>query len=253
MNTRTLILIFFSLIILTSCSKRNLVYFKDLPQSSQYSTNTVLNIEPKLQSGDILSIRVSSLSAESNAIFNANQPTTTGNTSNEITGYLLDNNGSINFPMVGKVKLSGLTIEQARDRMTKEVGKYVKDPIVSLRVANFKVTVIGEVSRPTSFTVPNEKINLLEALGMAGDMTVYGKRENVLVIREKEGKRTMARVNLNTKDVMNSPYFYLQQNDIVYVEPVPARGAQANASTRYLSVIVSLTSIVTLIISRLVL
>lgn len=251
MNIRSLIFTLFILTTLASCSRRNLVYFKDLPQSSQYSTSSVLNIEPKLQSGDILSIRVNSLSPESNAIFNAGIQTT-GNTNNEINGYLIDKSGSINFPMIGKIKLSGLTTEQARERMTKEVGKFVKDPIVNLRVANFKITVIGEVSRPASFTVTNEKINLLEALGMAGDMTVYGKRENVLVIREKDGQRMMARVNLNTKDVMNSPYFYLQQNDVVYVEPSAAREVQGTNSNRYFSIIVSLTSLATLIISRLV-
>ena len=251
MNIRSLVLLLLSSIFFASCSKRNLVYFQDLPNSTQYKSNTLLNVQPKLQAGDILSIRVNSLNVESNAIFNAGSSATTVNNT-EINGYLIDSDGLINFPMVGRVKLAGLTTQEARDRMTKEVGRFVKDPIVNLRVANFKVTVIGEVSRPASFTVVNEKINLLEALGMAGDMTVFGKRENVLVIREKDGQRTMARVNLNTKDVMNSPYFYLQQNDVVYVEPVPARAAQANNSNRFISVIVGLTSVATLIISRLV-
>lgn len=240
-------IILFLAIMVSSCSTRNLVYFSDLPKKSQYISNVLEMPEPVIQPGDILSIKVNSLSPESDAIFNA------GNDSrNEIdNGYLVDKAGNINFPIAGKIKLAGLTNQQAREKMTKEVLRYVKDPIVNLRILNFKVTVIGEVARPSTFTVPNEEINLLEALGMAGDMTVYGKRENVLIIREKEGRRTMARLDLNDKDVINSPYFYLQQNDIVYVEPVPARASQANNSNRYLSVIVGLTSVATLVISRL--
>jgi polysaccharide export outer membrane protein len=247
MYTRTLILFVLTLLIFSSCS-RNLVYFSDLPQQSQYTSNVLSIAEPKIQSGDLLSIKVSSLSAESNAIFNAGG-VSTGENTNE-TGYQVDKTGYINFPIVGRVKLSGLTNDQAREKMTKEVLKYVKDPIINLRLLNFKVTVIGEVARPNTFTVSNEKINLLEALGMAGDMTPYGKRHNVLVIREKEGQRTMARVDLNDKDVLNSPYFYLQQNDVVYIEPVPARAANASSSTRFLPILVGLTSIATLIISR---
>jgi polysaccharide biosynthesis/export protein len=250
MNTRNLTLILLALIVITSCSKRNIVYFSDLPSQSYFNSNVVVNAEPKIQEGDVLNIRVNSLSVESNAIFNGGN-TNTVNT--DINGYMVDKSGFINFPIVGRVKLDGLTTEQARERMAKEVGKYVKDPIVNLRVSNFKVTVIGEVARPASFTVPNEKINLLEALGMAGDMTVYGKRENVLIIRERDGQRTMARVNLNSKDVMNSPYFYLQQNDVVYVEPISEKKAQASQATnaRFVSAIVGLSSIATLIISRL--
>src|SRR5688572_19522087 len=103
--------------------------------------------------------------------------------------------------------------------MTNEIKAHVKNPIVNIRFLNFKVTVIGEVNAPATFTVDTEKINVLEALGLAGDMTAFGKRDNVLIIREKEGVRSTARINLNNKDVLNSPFFYLQQNDIVYVEP----------------------------------
>ncbi len=246
----TKILLLLATVIFTSCASRNLVYFSDLPQKSQYSTNAVSVAEPKIQPGDLLSIKLSSLSAESNAIFNAGGVVVGGQNNNE-TGYLVDKNDMITFPIIGKVKLGGLTNEQAREKMTKEVTRYVKDPIVNLRLINFRVTVIGEVSRPNTFNVANEKINLLEALGMAGDMTAFGKRENVLVIREKDGQKTMARVNLNDKEVINSPYFHLQQNDVVYVEPIPARAAQANNSGRFLSIIVGLTSVATLVLSRL--
>src|SRR5690606_8549844 len=124
-----------------------------------------------------------------------------------------------NFPVIGKINLVGLTLTEAHTRMASELNKYVKEPIVNLRYLNFKITVIGEVNRPSTFTVDNDKVNVMEALGMAGDMTAYGQRENVLIIREVDGRRNMARLDLNSSAAFNSPYFYLQQNDIVYVEP----------------------------------
>lgn len=217
-------LIYFTvLVLLSSCSKRNLVYFSDLPSSSDFNTPVKNYVAPKIQADDILSVSVSSLNPESNVLFNNVLLPSTGNTTviadkiNE--GYLVDKNGSINFPVIGKIPLAGLTKEQATEKMTDLIKAHVKNPIVNIRFLNFKVTVIGEVNKPATFTVPTEKINILEALGLAGDMTAFGKRENVLIIREKDGVRTTSRINLNNKEVLNSPYFYLQQNDIVYVEP----------------------------------
>jgi len=212
------------LLILSSCSKRNLVYFSDLPKSTESNTPINNYLAPKIQPDDILSVSVSSLNPESNVLFNnVLLPSTSANT-NVIAakideGYLVDKDGFINFPVIGKINLAGLTKEQATEKMTGLIKEHVKNPIVNIRFLNFKVTVIGEVTKPSTFTVATEKINVLEALGMAGDMTAYGRRETVLIIREKGGIRTTARINLNNKDVLTSPYFYLQQNDIVYVEP----------------------------------
>ena len=209
-------------IVLASCSKRNLVYFSDM-STNEPSTPIKNFSSPKIQSDDILSITVSSLSPESNVIFNNVLLPATGSTNtiadkiNE--GYLVDKDGFINFPVIGKIALAGLTKEEAVAKMTDLLKTQVKNPIVNIRFKNFKVTVIGEVKEPATFVVETEKINVLEALGLAGDMTSYGRRENVLVIREKEGTRVTARLNLNSKAVLNSPYYYLQQNDVVYVEP----------------------------------
>ena len=218
--------IFFILLVIgTSCSQRNLVYFSDLQGASGNETPIRNYDQPTIQPDDILSITVSSLNPESNVLFNNVILPTNANTGGVIAatkgteGYQVDKSGFINFPVIGKVLLSGLTKEQAIDKMTNEIKVHVKNPIVNIRFMNFKVTVIGEVSKPSTFTVDTEKINVLEALGLAGDMTVYGRRENVLIIREKQGVRKTTRINLNDKDVFNSPYFYLQQNDIVYVEP----------------------------------
>ncbi|HEX6892993.1 MAG TPA: polysaccharide biosynthesis/export family protein [Chryseolinea sp.] len=212
------------LVIFSSCTPRNLVYFSDLPKNAESNTPITNYAPPKIQPDDILSITVSSLNPESNVLFNnVLLPTTTGNTqviADKIDeGYLVDKDGFINFPVIGKIELKNLTKEQATEKMTGLIKEHVKNPIVNIRFINFKVTVIGEVADPATFTVPTEKINILEALGLAGDMTAYGRRESVLIIREKNGVRSTARVNLNNKDVLTSPYFYLQQNDIVYVEP----------------------------------
>ncbi len=222
-QTNYLLICFLGLVLLSSCAKRNLVYFSDMQQASEQSSPIKNYIAPRIQPDDILSITVSSLSAESNVLFNSVLLPASGNTAgvaekiNE--GYLVDKNGFINFPVIGKIALAGLTKEEATDKMTDLIKANVKNPIVNVRFVNFKITVIGEVTNPATFQVATEKINVLEALGLAGDMTTFGRRENVLVIREKSGVRSTTRLNLNSKEVLNSPYYYLQQNDIVYVEP----------------------------------
>lgn len=213
---------------------------------------------PKIQSGDILSISVSSLSPESNVLFN-NVLLPTANNNNVIAdkldeGYLVDKDGFINFPVLGKIRLAGFSKEEATQKMTDLIKENVKNPIVNIRYLNFSVTVIGEVNTPSTFVIPSEKVNVLEALGLAGDMTAFGRRENVLIIREKEGVRTTSRINLNNKDVLNSPYFYLQQNDIVYVEPDnKTKVAQNAAGNRYIGIWAALISVLGYTITTLVL
>src|SRR5690606_28720874 len=136
---------------------------------------------------------------------------------------LIDDKGEIDFPKVGKVKLAGLTRTQAMDALRSEVGKYIVDPGISMVVRNFRVTVLGEVVRPGTFTIENDRVTILEALGLAGDLTIYGRRNNVLLIREQDGKKQEYRIDLTKRETMNSPAYYLTQNDVVYVEPNGAR------------------------------
>ncbi|MFB5944281.1 polysaccharide biosynthesis/export family protein [Albibacterium profundi] len=251
------------LLLFSSCAEqRNLVYFDDIQQSDAYTQAITNAHEPKIQVGDIMSITVSTLDPTSNALFNTgaviqgqntqlSSSNAAGSTNLGKEGYLVGNDGNINFPVVGKIQLKGLTLTEAHEKMRDEISKYVKDPIVNVRYLNFKVTVIGEVTRPTTFTVANEQINVLEALGRAGDMTPFGMRENVLVIRETDGKRQMARLNLNSSSVFQSPYFYLQQNDIVYVEPSEMKGKQANRNPNSVPIIMGVLSIITIIATRL--
>lgn len=208
--------------------KRNLVYFSEGNPKTSIALPAIMEV--KIQADDILKIFVTTLSAESNILFNP--------TASEI-GYRVDKGGNINFPIIGLIKVDGLTIEQVQIKISKEVEKYAKNPNVAVQFLNFKITVIGEVNRPSSFTVTDNRVNVLEALGLAGDMTIYGKRENVLVIRQNGNERTMARINMNNRDVLNSPFFNLKQNDIVYVEPDRAKAASISENNRYLPVIIS--------------
>lgn len=248
-------------ILLCSCSqKRNLVYFKDLPDSVALKTSIPAIPQTKIQSGDILRITVSTLNPESNVLFNSGTlqtvdagrtATNPANNSLAAEGYLVDENGYISFPVVGQIKLGGLTRDEARIEMVQKLNVYVKDPIVNVRFLNFKVTVIGEVLHPATFTIPNEKINLLEALGMAGDMTPFGKREDVLLIREENGQRTTVKLDLARKDIMNSPYFYLRQNDVVYVEPSKYRDPSGDRTLRIVTAVASSISAISLLFYRL--
>ena len=254
--------LFLTILFFASCrAGRDLVYFSDLNSTTTNQTTIQNNREPKVQPGDLLGIVVSSLNAETNMMFNSGvlmpamagggAGTAVANRANE--GYLVDSNGEINFPTVGKIKLAGLTKEEVTDKITGIVGKSVKAPIVNVRFLNFRVTVIGEVNRPATFTVPTEKINVLEALGLAGDMTGYGRRDVVLIIREKDNIRTTTRINLNNKAVLNSPFFYLQQNDIVYVEPDKAKALQVSTRAVNLPIYLSLLSILAYLITTLAL
>jgi polysaccharide biosynthesis/export protein len=229
------------LLVNPACSQRNLVYFSDLPRAANNESPISNYSQPTIQPDDILSVSVSSLNPESNVLFNNVILPTSANSGQVIAatkvneGYTVDKSGFINFPVIGKIMVAGLTKEQAIEKMTNEIKVHVKNPIVNIKFLNFKVTVIGEVNKPNTFVVDTEKINVLEALGLAGDMTAFGKRDNVLIIREKQGVRRTTRINLNGKDVLNSPYFYLQQNDIVYVEPSNReKVAETAAGNRYI-------------------
>lgn len=134
--------------------------------------------------------------------------------------YLVDQAGDIHFPVLGKIHLGGLSVEEARDTFRQKLGRYLQNPIVSLRWLNFKFTVLGEVNKPATFSLQERSVSVLEAVGLAGDLTNYGNRKNILVIREQDGMRTFGRLDLQDRGVFDSPFFYLKQNDVVYVEPL---------------------------------
>src|SRR5690554_5176321 len=245
------------LVIFSSCATRNIIYFSDLPQDA-VSTEEVNNIlDPLIQPTDYVSVRVNTLNPETNLLFNSGVIPNIGGGSGNVgslsnEGYRVDKDGAINFPILGKVVLGGLTIDEATEKLTRLLENEAKNPIVNIKILNFKITVLGEVGSPGTFNVSTENINIIEAIGLAGDLTPYGKRENLLLIRVKDGVRTTARLDLNKKDVFSSPYFYLQQNDLIYVEPVRARAEQASMSRSNISLAFSIISIATLLLTRFV-
>jgi len=244
------------LLTFTSCVTTKKVLYFDNIQNSEFPEG---DIEPVIQKNDLLSISVSSLNPEATIIFNTpNQPlisTSSGvGTSSQTTGYLVNTEGNILFPILGNVKAAGLTRKELTDNLagTLVQKKLLIDPIVNVRILNFKVTVLGEVAKPTVVPVPNEKISMLEAIGMAGDMTLYAQRNNVLLIRVENGRKITRRIDLNSPGFITSPYYYLKNNDVVYVEPNNVRVSSTSRSLQVLPIIFSGISAVALVIVYLI-
>ena len=246
---------------LTACSGiKNIGYFQNVGATDSISiTNMIGFTEPTIQPDDILAISIFTIDPTSGTQVNqvasqAVQNLGGGNGQSiqpAINGFLVDKNGEIELSIIGKVKLLGLTTFQARDFIRSKASVDYKNPSVQVRFANFKVTVLGEVTRPAMYTLPNEKVTVLDAISLAGDLTIYGKRENVMVIREKNGKKEFARLNLYSADIFNNPYYYLKQNDIVYIQPDKAKAATLNAPTRAnISIILAAITAIALALSR---
>lgn len=245
------------IMLLVSCtSTKKVAYFQNV-QDKTFSSVSKEMAHP-IQPNDILSVTISSLNAEASAAFNLqnnniSRATTVTGSNTESGGYLVNTNGEIDLPMLGTIKAAGLTKDQLKANITNLITskKLLIDPVVDIRFLNFEVTVIGEVARPTVITVPSEKISLIKAIGLAGDLTIYGKRDNVLLIREENGQKITRHIDLNSSDFFNSPYYYLQPNDVIYVEPNKTRAAIAGRSQQLLPIIFSALSVVAIVIDRL--
>lgn len=218
--------------------------------------------DAKIMPKDLLSITVNTTDPQAAAPFNLTVQTPLNAVQKNITTtgapslqqYLVNNVGEIDFPVIGLLKVGGLTKNQAEDIIRDKLQPYLKEiPIVTVRMSNYKISVLGEVARPGTFTVSNEKINILEALAMAGDMTVYGIRDNVKLIREEaDGKREIITLNLNNADLVLSPYYYLRQNDILYITPNKTKAKNSDigsSTTLWFSATSILVSIASLIIN----
>lgn len=235
----------------TSCvSPKSIVYFQgdSLRNSSEKISQ---NYTPTIQSNDLLSVVVGSLNSEANEMFNTVNAATTASTNYSVTsagarlqplGYMVDNEGNIEIPLIGKVKVKDLKTTVAADTIRHRLLNFLKEPSVIVRTLNFKVSVLGEVNRPAIYVIPDEKISLPEVLSLAGDLTIFGKRNNVMVIREENGNRQYARLDLTSREVFNSPYYYLHKNDVIYVEPVKTRLAATDRRQQLVPVIVSIVA-----------
>lgn len=237
-------------------------YFQDLKDSGNVQEQ-ITNMAPlKIQKDDILAITVSSLNPEASAIFNmgnttsanpnqANNNTSSINPAITANGFLVDQDGNIQLPLVGSVKVSGLTTTAARELVQAKLLTYLKEPVVSLRLVNFKVSILGDVARPGVYPIQNERVSVPEALSLSGDLNITALRKNVLLVRENDGKRQFIRLDLNKKDLFNSPYYYLQNNDVLYVQPGNSKYASVDSSYRNIGLIVSVLSVIALVITRL--
>ena len=247
------------LLSLFSCSsQQKIAYLQDVYGDTKQSPEELYDarIKPK----DLLTITVNTFDKEASLPFNLVYPTGSANvvngTSNEtaIQKYLVDNEGYIDFPVLGKIKVADLTKNEVESSIKEKLKPYLKEtPVVIVRMVNYKISVIGEVNRPNTYTITNEKVNVLEALALAGDLTIYGKRDNVKLMRESsDGKRVVITLDLTDKNLINSPYFYLQQNDVLYVEPnkTKMRNSRYSALTgQVLSGVSVLVSVVSLVVT----
>ncbi|WP_104384578.1 polysaccharide biosynthesis/export family protein [Sphingobacterium sp. HMA12] len=245
----TLVLMLFS-----SCgSRKNMVYLQN--DSTQINTLYEQYV-PKIQVNDILTIVVTAADPKVTAPFNPVSTMTTSNLTQQVDmalrpTYTVDNQGDITLPMLGKVHVAGLTRVEAIEKIRSELSQYIKDPGVNINFNNFRVSVLGEVAKPGSFIMPTERVTVLEAIGMAGDLTIRGIRENVMLIREVDGKKSMHRLDLTQQSTLNSPYYYLAQNDVIYVEPNKAQinnsklGANTNIIISIASLLITVISVLT--------
>ncbi|MEG1555144.1 MAG: polysaccharide biosynthesis/export family protein [Bacteroidales bacterium] len=223
------------LVLLGGCaSQKQISYLQNMP--NHYEQVLTQNYEISIHSDDLLSIMVNSKDPELAQMFNlpmvsyqiTNNTTGLGAGQNKVLGYLVDKEGYIEFPVLGQLKVSGMTRPELTSFIKRQLIEkgLLNDPIVTVQFLNFRISVMGEVARPGTFEINSDRITLLEALSRAGDLTIYGKRDNVKIIREVDGKRTISTVDLRNTDIFISPYYYLQQNDIVYVEPNKAKAGQ---------------------------
>ena len=248
----------FVLLIFSCKPKKDVVYYQNIDGLSSAEQSN--SYEIKIQPDDLLMIIVSADDPETAIPFNLSAisiPTATNTNLMSLRGqesiqyYLVDASGTIDFPVLGKLKVGGLSRSELMHLLETKIAKYIKNPIINIRLMNFKVSVQGEVTLPGTYPVNSDRITLIEAISRAGDLTIYGKRNNVLIIRELNGVKSYNRVDITKADFINSPFYYLAQNDVVYVEPNKTRinGAAVGANT---GVIISVTSLVITLITLIV-
>jgi polysaccharide export outer membrane protein len=225
----------FCVSLLSSCtSSKDVVYFQNAKNfETIVDTDT---FAPKFKIDDNVSIFISTFDLEAVRPFNLALQGGSGSIGEPIN-YFIDVEGNIDYPVLGKIKLLGLTVEEARTLLKEKLAQYLKDPIVNIRILNFQVTILGAVNRPGTFPIAGERVSLLKALGMAGDLSIKGRRDNILIIRDFNGTKTYSRVDLTNKELFNSPVYFLTQNDVVYVEPNQSGVSAASGDIRFTTIL----------------
>ncbi|MBA3901693.1 MAG: polysaccharide biosynthesis/export family protein [Bacteroidetes bacterium] len=249
-------MLFFLSALMTSCvSQKEVTYFqaKD-PKKDLEQIVALEKFVAKIQPGDILGVMVNSLSPEANLMFNPYSaiqtrqlPMISTVAMPPATGFLVDEAGTISLPLAGKLSIGGMSTKEANDFITQKLEQFLVQPTVNVRILNYKISVLGEVNRPAVYTIANEKVTLPEALCMAGDLTIFGKRNNVLIIRDVAGKKEFARVDMTQRDVFTSPYYYLMPNDVVYVEPQKGRLTATDRTVQLAPIFISALTLIAIL------
>ena len=254
---KNILWVFFTLFLVSCGSYKNVPYFQNSDEVD-FSKSQFL-YDARIMPKDVLTITVNTTNPDAASPFNLTVPTTFNNQTRStysqalLQNYLVDNDGCIDYPVLGRLQVGGLTKSACEQLIHDKIVPYLnqrENPVVTVRMSNYKISVLGEVARPGMFNVSNEKINILEALAQAGDLTIYGVRDRVKLIREDaNGKKEMHTLNLNDANLISSPYYYLQQNDIVVVEPnkVKSQNSSVGSMTTLMfsatSILISLTSL----------
>ncbi|HET8809504.1 MAG TPA: polysaccharide biosynthesis/export family protein [Flavobacteriaceae bacterium] len=248
------ILILLLTINLVGCAtKKEVLYFQDIREpGTQIPQPDSIYQYPEIQVNDILKIDITALDEESVMPFKFEKLAVQGTRQLELLkleGYVVDKNGTINYPQLGQVDVAGKTTQQLQKYLEELLSVYIKDPTVKVRLLNFKISILGEVNNPGTYTLTEESITLPQALGLAGDLTIKGKRENVLIMRTVDGVRKSTAIDMTQTDWMDSPYFYLKQNDVIYVSPNGPKVASAG----FIGNVGTLLSVVSILLSAVVL
>jgi len=243
--------------ICSSCgSYKNIPYFTDLNRDSLLVEQVNNYLPLTIQSADILGINVNSRNPESSAIFNNSQGTVNGTTNGQtftgpFAGYQVDQKGNIHLPLIGNLKVNGLTIAELQEKLDHLLLTYYKDPVVNIRILNFRVSVYGDVQRPDIYTLQNERTTITQVLSLAGDLNITAMRNNIVLIREQDGKRNFIHVDLTSKKLFESPYYYLKNNDEIYVQPDRTKYASVDRGYRVTTLVLSGLSIIAIVLSNL--
>ncbi|MEZ2333993.1 polysaccharide biosynthesis/export family protein [Mucilaginibacter sp. RCC_168] len=243
------------LLFFNSCGSSNKIsYFTNVLKDST-GVVTPTNSTSTINKNDILQITVSSPDPQTTLLFNGISSSSSNSTANAaglLNGYLVDESGVIKLPLLGSIKAVGLTKSELSNKIVNELTekKLAVDPIVTIRIINYKITVLGEVNHPGVIPVPNELITLPEALGLAGDLTLYARRDRVLLIREIDGKRVFKRFNLSNGQFFNNDIYYLKNNDIIYVDPEKAKAATKDRTVQFLPIIISALSLTIILLRK---
>ena len=241
----------FLLLGMYSCTPtKKSTYFADLPDATLVKLPDIARPDLTIMTDDMLEIKIVGANEITTQVFNTFGGLNNAGSAANAPVYTVDRNGEIELPYISKVKAAGLSIGELKEKLKKEIAPYLKDLIINIRFTNFRFTVLGEVRIPGSYIFPTDKVTVLEALGQAGDMTQYAIRDNVRVIRDSSGKREVGKVDFTNKDIFNSPFYYLQRNDVVYIETNKNK-TKSEQFSRASSLVATFTSIIAIAITLL--